>query len=476
MRNALFALAACAVLAVGCGGGGGGGDSGSNTSTNPGTGGGGGGGGGSTALTGVFIDSPVQGLNFSTPTRSGVTDASGNFSYNAGETVTFTLYGQVIGSTVGSSILTPFNLQAIGNHTDYAINLLRFLQTMDSDNNPANGITLAAVTATLNVNFNQATTAFESDAAVTGFIAPRTLVSTANALAHFETAVSAANSTYTVNLATMQRATEVITRDGCPFAAGLLNYAFTNTGATITGSDSWDGCVVQASTPETLTYTAISDVFDCGPVCSFAALNRVRRGYTDADGRTANLTVSHAPGSNLITVVKTILTDNQGNPVNTTFRSRIAINLAAGYAINLEGRTAATGARLSLCANNIEDTATYTFSATGYSTSDVQTFEIGLNSNCTLGAGIDGTYTYSAIPESVLACGPVCTHDELNYSRFDVAIPGTDDAGNPITWTADTMAYHLPGTNTITETTYFKTENGTPLSVPFSLTYEYTLN
>ena len=35
--------------------------------------------GGNAALTGQFLDAPVEGLGYSTPTQSGVTDAAGRF-------------------------------------------------------------------------------------------------------------------------------------------------------------------------------------------------------------------------------------------------------------------------------------------------------------------------------------------------------------------------------------------------------------
>jgi hypothetical protein len=54
---------------------------------------GGGAGGESTAQvqTGVFVDSPVQGMNYRTTTQSGTTNAQGEFGYVSGENVTFSL-------------------------------------------------------------------------------------------------------------------------------------------------------------------------------------------------------------------------------------------------------------------------------------------------------------------------------------------------------------------------------------------------
>ena len=54
----------------------------------------GGGGGGSS--TGNFMG--VQGLSYNSPSKSGVTDANGNFEYVAGETMTFSIGGITLGS------------------------------------------------------------------------------------------------------------------------------------------------------------------------------------------------------------------------------------------------------------------------------------------------------------------------------------------------------------------------------------------
>lgn len=50
---------------------------------------------------GVFVDSPVQGLGYTTSTGlSGTTDVNGRFNYNAGDTMSFTLYGRTICSGI----------------------------------------------------------------------------------------------------------------------------------------------------------------------------------------------------------------------------------------------------------------------------------------------------------------------------------------------------------------------------------------
>lgn len=82
-RFRLLAISILAVMTVACGSDGS--SSGSSTQTPP----------AETPLTGVFLDSPVQGLGYSTTPSglSGITNADGQFSYNQGDTVAFNLYG-----------------------------------------------------------------------------------------------------------------------------------------------------------------------------------------------------------------------------------------------------------------------------------------------------------------------------------------------------------------------------------------------
>jgi hypothetical protein len=78
--------------------------------------GGGGDGGGTQPVaapsTGVFIDSPVQGLTYSSAPSglSGLTGPNGEFLYRAGDTVAFSIGGRVIGAAPGQLQITPFTL------------------------------------------------------------------------------------------------------------------------------------------------------------------------------------------------------------------------------------------------------------------------------------------------------------------------------------------------------------------------------
>lgn len=116
-------------------------------------GGGGGGGGSPTPNTGVFIDAAVEGLSYSaTPSGlSGITNADGEFQYEDGDTVAFSLGNVQFGSATpegggGTAVVTPATL-ADGDPA-VATNISRFLQTFDDDGNPDNGITIPAAVAT----------------------------------------------------------------------------------------------------------------------------------------------------------------------------------------------------------------------------------------------------------------------------------------------------------------------------------------
>jgi len=94
------------------------------------------------AQTGVFVDSAVQGLSYETSSGvKGTTDAQGHFNYNEGDTVTFKIGGVTLGSGKATGTVTPAHI-AGGEDSNKFTNLLVLLQSLDSDGDPSNGITL----------------------------------------------------------------------------------------------------------------------------------------------------------------------------------------------------------------------------------------------------------------------------------------------------------------------------------------------
>ncbi len=91
---------------------------------------------------------PVVGLRFETPTCSGITDRDGTFDYRDGEVVTFAVGALLVGAARGAERLTVADIVARvdGNVDKLAdpglTNIARFLQTLDADGNPDNGISL----------------------------------------------------------------------------------------------------------------------------------------------------------------------------------------------------------------------------------------------------------------------------------------------------------------------------------------------
>lgn len=152
-------------------------------------------------LSGVFVDSVVAGLTYSTATLSGVTDANGVFRYAAGETVTFSIGGIIIGSALGASSITPLDLvsSAASVSDEQVLNIARFLQTLDDNGDPEDGITIsAAVSAaaiSLSVDFTLSLDNFANDSDLLTVLSelttltsagPRNLVTAAAARAHLQ--------------------------------------------------------------------------------------------------------------------------------------------------------------------------------------------------------------------------------------------------------------------------------------------------
>ena len=97
-----------------------------------------------TVTSGIFLDSPVENLSYTTASQSGFTDEQGRFNYVAGETIVFKIGNIEFPPVVASEVITPIDLFSGGavNHRG-VVNVSRLLQTMDSDNDPSNGILLA---------------------------------------------------------------------------------------------------------------------------------------------------------------------------------------------------------------------------------------------------------------------------------------------------------------------------------------------
>lgn len=125
----LSVMLVSALLLSACGGGGGS----SNGSNEPAT------------LTGQFKDRNVAGLDYKSASFTGKTDATGSFKYKEGEEVTFSVGGIELGKSNGKSVVTAIDLVDNGAFdTPKVVNINQLLQTLDSDGDPDNEITISS--------------------------------------------------------------------------------------------------------------------------------------------------------------------------------------------------------------------------------------------------------------------------------------------------------------------------------------------
>ena len=186
-RLSLAVIAAFALPLAGCLGGGGGSDD------------------ETASASGVFVDSPVAGLNYSgSSTAATTTGDNGEFSYQPGETLTFAIGDLQLGSASGAEVLTPLDIVdgAVDASDQRVANILVLLQSLDADGDLNNGIQLTAqirdaVSAAGALELDQSTADFR--AAITDLIddletagafsdtdpRPRAIVDAADAQAHF---------------------------------------------------------------------------------------------------------------------------------------------------------------------------------------------------------------------------------------------------------------------------------------------------
>ncbi|MGA1867674.1 MAG: hypothetical protein ACMUJM_03905 [bacterium] len=127
--------------------------------------------------TGVFRDSPVQGLYYECGCKTGITDSEGQFEYEVGQECMFYIgndrYGILLGTGIPSSIMTPVDLDPNASDETNSVvkNITSLLLTLDADANANNGIVISDAArekasnpnCPCNLNFHQTATAFQSD-------------------------------------------------------------------------------------------------------------------------------------------------------------------------------------------------------------------------------------------------------------------------------------------------------------------------
>lgn len=144
--------------------------------------------------TGVFIDSPVVGIEFVTNTQSGITNLKGEYKYYEGESIIFSVGDIKLPAVKASKLITPLTIAGSSETEDQlVVNISRFLQSVDSDGDPSNNISIDEKTRKfgkgISIDFeSENDTAFEASAYdFLALVKPTVgLVSRKSAVAHFD--------------------------------------------------------------------------------------------------------------------------------------------------------------------------------------------------------------------------------------------------------------------------------------------------
>lgn len=110
-----------------------------------------------TLLTGVFLDSAVEGISYRTDAESGITNAAGEYSYADGESVTFSIGTLDFPTVVARPVVTPVEMSSSENiFSNVSVNIARLLQSLDEDGDLDNGIQIPeqAASSAIPVDFN----------------------------------------------------------------------------------------------------------------------------------------------------------------------------------------------------------------------------------------------------------------------------------------------------------------------------------
>jgi len=185
---------------------------------------GGGGGSGTTTnvtvpsvatATGIFVDSPVGGMAYSTATQNGKTNSKGEFTYAPGESITFSVGNISLPTVAANTTVTPLDIAKTTDINHQVVsNILVLLQSLDDDGDPTNGINIpsgAASQANAPISFDVSPAAFAANAAVIKLVgnsgsATKTLVSEAAAKAHFRDTLNGNGSVSKINVAPVANA------------------------------------------------------------------------------------------------------------------------------------------------------------------------------------------------------------------------------------------------------------------------------
>jgi len=125
-------------------------------------------------LSGTLIDGSVQGLNYRTLTQQGITNALGEYTYQLGDVITFSIGLMAFPSAMAAEVLTPFQLaKGSTNPVATTLNIAKQLRSLDNDGVFSNGIRIVeqATYSAYPINFDVSPNDFETDSAVIHLVA-----------------------------------------------------------------------------------------------------------------------------------------------------------------------------------------------------------------------------------------------------------------------------------------------------------------
>lgn len=109
-----------------------------------------------TTAIGQFKDSNIAGISYVSGEQSGVTGSDGSFTYEVGETVTFSIGGVTIGTSIGKSIITPIDFVSGGSSSSVEVqNIVRFLLMLDDNGDQSDGINISPSVQTIAESWSQ---------------------------------------------------------------------------------------------------------------------------------------------------------------------------------------------------------------------------------------------------------------------------------------------------------------------------------